>query len=93
MKADKTANGKYFGSRNGVAYEIKDDSAAYFHNVWENNSPAATAKEVLGNEELWGTDLTKLPGFLQTVQEQLQDMISNGALNTIARLTQKKVTA
>lgn len=93
MKAVKTENGKYYGSRNGSAYEIKDDSSGWFYSIWENNNPATAAQEVLQNEELWGTDLTKLPGFLHTVQEQLQDMISNGVLNTIAQLTEKKVTA
>jgi tagaturonate reductase len=93
MKADKQENGKYYGTRNGVSYEIKDDAAAYFHTTWESNDPASLAGEVLGNEELWGTNLTRLPGLLQAVQEQLNEMISNGVLNTIEQLTHKKVTA
>lgn len=93
MKADRTDNGKYFGTRNGQPYEIKDDSAAYFYKIWQDNNAAQVVKEALSNETLWGTDLTKLPGFADTVQEQLQDMMSNGVLNTIAQLTQKKETA
>jgi len=93
MKVMKKENGKYFGERNGVSYEIKDDSAEYFYNAWNNQTAADLAAEVLGNEELWETDLTKLPGFLLTVREQLQEMISNGVLQTISQLTPGKVIA
>jgi len=93
MKVTRKEGNKYFGERNGVEYEIKDDSADYFFHAWEKNTPAKLAEEVMQNEELWETDLTKLPGFLQTVQEQLQDMMTNGVLQTIAQLEAKKVTA
>lgn len=43
------------------------------------------------NEELWGADLTKLPGLLQTVQEQLNEFGSAGVLETISRIQTKKV--
>ena len=45
------------------------------------------------NEELWGADLTRLPGFLQTVQEQLNEFQLHGVLNTISRIEAKKVVA
>ncbi len=86
--------GKYYGERNGEEYEIKDDSAAYFHEVWKNNDTAAeVAQRVMQNEELWETDLTKLPGFLHTVQEQLEEFAIKGVLLTISQAAIKKVTA
>jgi tagaturonate reductase len=91
MKAALRENGKYFGSRNGEPYEIKDDSAEYFYQVWQSNNPDKVAEIVMQNDELWGTDLTKLPGLLQTVQEQLTEFISQGVLNTVARIESKKV--
>ena len=93
MKATRKADNKYYGERNGVEYEIKDDSAEYFYNTWMNNTPERVAAEVMANEQLWDMDLTALPGFLGTVQEKLQDMISNGVLQTIAALENNKVTA
>ncbi|HET9434518.1 MAG TPA: hypothetical protein VFO37_12215 [Chitinophagaceae bacterium] len=42
------------------------------------------------NEELWGVDLTKLPGLLQTVQDQLKEFGSEGVLETISRIQTKK---
>jgi tagaturonate reductase len=42
------------------------------------------------NEELWGTDLTKLPGLLQSIQEYLTEFLSTGVLKTIAGIETKK---
>ncbi|MEO7925071.1 MAG: tagaturonate reductase [Chitinophagaceae bacterium] len=92
MKVTRKEGNKYYGERTGEEYEIKDDSAEYFYTSWKENNAATLAKEVMQNEELWDTDLSVLPGFLQAVQEQLQDMITNGVLQTIAQLEAKKVS-
>jgi len=91
MKAVKREDGKYFGKRNDKLYEIKDGSAEYFFLVWENNSPDKVAEIVMQNEELWGADLTKLPGLLQSIQEYLTEFLSTGVLKTIAGIESKKV--
>ena len=91
MKATKKEGNKYFGERNGIPYEIQDDSAEYFYNAWKNNEPDKLAEKVIQDEELWNADLGKLPGFLQTVQEQLQDLVTNGVLQTISQLEAKKI--
>lgn len=91
MKAVKKSDRKYLGERNGQLYEIKDDSAEYFYQTWQNNSPDKVAEIVMQNEELWETDLTKLPGLLQAVQEQLNEFITEGVLNTISRIETKKI--
>lgn len=93
MKSTRKDGSKFFGERNGVEYEIKDDSATYFHNLWLDKNADEVAYEVMSNEELWDTDLTKLPGLLQTVKELLQDFKANGVLQTISELQSKRVTA
>jgi tagaturonate reductase len=97
MKVIKKTGTKYYGERNSPdghrdEYEIKDDAAEYFYNVWNNGNAVEAAAEIMANEELWEIDLTKLPGFLQAVQEQLQDMITNGVLAAVEQLENKKVT-
>ena len=87
---DPAGRGKYFGQRGDNLYEIKDDSVDYFFQVWENNDSSKVAEIVMQNEELWETDLTRLPGFLLSVQEYLKDFLSNGVLDTIARIESKK---
>jgi len=91
MKAIKSEDGKYFGKGSDKLYEIKDDSAEYFFQVWENNSADKVAEIVMQNEELWGADLTKLPGLLQSIQEYLTEFLSTGVLKTIAGIESKKV--
>lgn len=104
MKATRKEGNKYYGNRNGPdpsipqdyqdEYQIKDDSAAYFYTTWNDNSNSDELAEIIMKEEtLWETDLTKLPGFLSAVQEQLQHMTTNGVMQTIAQLITKKVTA
>lgn len=93
MKAVNSIDGKYFAERDGAAYEIKDASAEYFYTAWKNNSAENLVLEVLQNEELWGTDLTQLPGFLNAVQEQLESIMTTTVLDTLAQLEVKKAIA
>jgi tagaturonate reductase len=93
MRSFKKTGDKYFGERNGVAYEIKDDYAAYFFDAWNNFNVAELPKVILSDTELWDNDLTKLPGFLDAVQEALSDMLQFGVFETIKKLDLNKVTA
>ena len=76
--------------RNGGKYGIKDDAAEYFYQLWKNNSAEKVASTVMQNEELWETDLAKFPGFLNAVQEKLNDYLADGVLKTIAKIETKK---
>jgi tagaturonate reductase len=90
MKATVKEGGKYLASRNGELYEIKDDAAEYFYQVWQTKNPDKVSEFVMQNEELWGTDLTKLPGLLKAVQQLLNEFQVHGVLNTVARIELKK---
>jgi len=92
MKVTKKEGNKYFGIRNGEAYEIKDDSAEYFYQLWQNNDANTVAQTAMQNAELWETDLSKLPGFVQAVQEKLNEYQSQGVLKTIEQIEFKKET-
>ncbi len=93
MRSVKKTGDKYFGECNGVVYEIKDDAATYFFNAWNNFTAAEVPKAILSDVGLWETDLSKLPGFLDTVQEALSDMLQFGVFETIKKLDLNKVTA
>jgi tagaturonate reductase len=92
MKVTKKDGNKYFGEREGVEYEIKDDSAEYFYNVWQNKTATEVAATVMADTSLWETDLAKLPGFLQAVQGQLAAFAEQGVFKTVQQL-QKEVIA
>ena len=93
MKVTKQDGDKYFGTRGNESYEIKDDSAAYFYELWQNNDPASVAKLAMQNKDIWEADLTQFPGFLEAVQETLAAYLSGGVLETIAQIELKKEIA
>jgi mannitol-1-phosphate/altronate dehydrogenase len=73
-------------------YLIKDDCAAILYSYWKLNNAASVAEKVLSDINLWGTDLTQLPGWLAAVQQQLENCIQNGVLQVVQLLlTQKSV--
>lgn len=90
MKVVKEEGKRYFGERKGVAYEIKDDSAAYFHTLWQQHEAVEVAQIAMQNVSLWEADLSLLPGFLSAVQQNLADFQQHGVYETVAALTAAK---
>jgi tagaturonate reductase len=86
MKAVKVENSKYFGERDGESYQIQCDSAGYFYEVWQNNKTDEVVNKVLANQQLWGSDLTKLKGFAENVTTHLSNMMSFGVREVISAL-------
>ncbi|MFN8345591.1 MAG: tagaturonate reductase [Spirosomataceae bacterium] len=73
----------YFGKRDGKPYPIQDEKAEYFYQKWQQNTPAKVAETVLQDTALWDADLTTLPGFAQSVTENLENMLTNGVKPTL----------
>lgn len=86
MKAVKEENGKYFGEKEGELYPIQCDSAKYFYEVWQNHKANEVVDAVLGNEQLWGSDLRKLKGFEENVTTHLSNMMAIGVREVAAAL-------
>jgi tagaturonate reductase len=93
MKAIRTENGRYWGERNGEAYEINDDAAGIFYEAWQQYNTHELVTNILGHKNLWNADLAALPGFTNAVQEALEAIITTGPINVIAQLQQKPVIA
>lgn len=73
----------YFGEREGKPYPIQDEKAEYFYHKWQQNTPSQLVEVVLQDKLLWDTDLTLLPGFAQSVTENLENMLENGVKQTL----------
>ena len=58
---------------------IQDDKAGYLSDLWKKYGDEKIANAVLRDESLWGTDLTRLPGFEKDVTEKLS-LISSGGM-------------
>ena len=83
MKCELGESGKYYGETDGEVYELQDNQAAYYNEVWKSNSLEEIVQKVASNESLWGTDLTSLPGFAAAVEVFLDSIMSRGILETL----------
>jgi tagaturonate reductase len=77
MRASRKVEDKYFGDFKGHEYPIVDDQAAYFYEKSKLDT-LAYVKSVLADENLWGTDLSALTGFIETVEENYNYISVNG---------------
>lgn len=80
MRALETDGKNYYGFRGTEKYPVRCDSAGYFYDAWktEGADPAKLVQRVLSDSELWGTDLTLLPGFADQVAETLVKYMAEG---------------
>jgi len=93
MCVQEQPDGSFSGSWNGRSYTIQDEHAAFFAEKWALVSGHGLVREILSNGELWGTDLTTLPGFEKQVTEDLLQLQEGdpAALLTIEYLNKSLV--
>lgn len=75
MKAIKKEGDGFKGEWNAAVYPINDDKAAYFFEQWNRYQPDELVQQVLGDADLWGADLSALPGLVQVVQSNLSKLM------------------
>ena len=80
-------NGKYYGIRNGIKYELRDDplTLAFFTQAWRGGD---VVKKVLANDSLWGRDLTEVRGLCEKVGSDLEDIEALGMKKAAAALAE-----
>ena len=89
MKPAEINAGKHYGEINKNKYLINDDNASYYADVWNNNNAEEAVIKILSNEELWKTDLSKLPGFSEAVINNLHLLMNNKTENIIQTFINK----
>ncbi len=67
------------------AEAVPDDRAAYYTDAWKQWMPDELVKKILGDENLWGADLTALNGFLPAVTADLHLLMEQGAAAAIKK--------
>ena len=69
----------------GNEYTVSDDRwVLEFYNEHKNDSIPALVHAVMTNEQMWGQDLTKVPGFEEATVKNLTNIRENGALAAYA---------
>lgn len=65
----------------GNEYTVSDDRwVLEFYNAHKNDSIPTLVHAVMTNEQMWGQDLTKVPGFEEATVKNLTNIRENGAL-------------
>lgn len=84
MRATTRQDDGWYGERNGELYRIQDPQADWFAQLWAQNlSTPELTQTVLQHTDLWGQDLTLLPGFADAVSGYLTQLLETGALATL----------
>jgi len=78
---------------NGQPYLIEDEMASKYYSLWQNKTVDGLVKEILGDITFWGFDLSRLPGFQQSVANNLNSIISDGMKATLEKVHPKKIYA
>jgi tagaturonate reductase len=78
MKSEQNEPGIYTGHYNGEEYEITDSNAALFHQAWKSMGIHELVNTILGDKNLWNTNLGELPGFRNAITKQLLSMQEEG---------------
>jgi len=73
-------------------YPVQDDHAAYFLEKWQHQVPKNLAYTVLGDSDLWGSDLSELPGFARQVQTFVLAILQKGARPVLHEFLLKNAT-
>jgi tagaturonate reductase len=75
-----SVDGKTFTAINGAKnYPVQDEFASKLSAYWNDHGVDGVAAAVFADKSIWGTDLNKLTGFANAVNEQLHILIDRGA--------------
>jgi tagaturonate reductase len=79
MRSIKENDGKYYGSNPESKYPITDENAAFYSQNWQLNNISLLVSTILGNRDLWDTNLNEIPGLPDQVIHWLNLLIEKGA--------------
>ena len=82
---ERTADGLVCRRPKGNCYTAKDDAWALdFYYEHRNDSVEDLVHAVMTNEQMWGQDLTRIPGFEAATVANLNKIRTEGAIATYA---------
>lgn len=66
--------------------KLNDDrNVQEFYNAYKEENVCELVEKVLANKEFWGEDLTKLPGFKESVEENINYIRQHGAYENMKK--------
>jgi tagaturonate reductase len=93
MDSQEKKEKHFYGTANGTDYRIQDDKASLLKNKWQETTAGTIAAAALGDENIFGADLSRYPGFAAEVGRMLEMLKQSGAANTLRSILAKKSVA
>lgn len=78
LKSERNAQNQYMGNINGRQYIIADDYAETLHDKWKQYEGKELVRSVLEDDNLWGTNLSQIQQFVESVTFYLQHLGDEG---------------
>jgi tagaturonate reductase len=91
MRSQEGSDGLYYGQSLSSRYRVNDDQAPWFCDQWSRYAKTDLVSRVLSRMELWGTDLSSVPGMVQSVQEKLTFLMLEGPARAIRQANEHPV--
>ncbi len=91
-RPQKVSEGKYYGIYEGKEYLINDDKAEYLMKLWASvntdngEEMGVLVKNLLSDEELWGSSLPEIDGLTAKIAQYLNQYIQSGVKSTLAKV-------
>jgi tagaturonate reductase len=79
----RESTGRFTGHIGNRSYTIIDDFAADLHDKWQQASLPAVVDSILGDQRLWGADLSSLQGFADDVVFYADNLDRYGFFRTL----------
>lgn len=83
MRSTRESEGHYTGQIGDRRYTIADDFAAVLHEKWQQPSMPAVVSSILEDRRLWGSDLSRLQRFGDSVAFYAENLDTNGFFRTL----------
>ena len=79
MRSVKNKEEQYTGRAWGKPYTITDEKAETLYQHWLNASPECAVQAILSDAQLWGANLSVLPGFEKAVLQTVRKFVEQAA--------------
>ncbi|MDB5009970.1 MAG: tagaturonate reductase [Mucilaginibacter sp.] len=91
MKVRPNENREFIGQINGKDYVVTDAQSERLYRAWESADIKTVVENILKDDSLWETDLTRLPGFKNAVIKNLAAINDIGALRILENFDLKSL--
>ena len=78
MDTQLNQQGQYIVQHARAPFALTDEFAPAIHQIWQNMPLREAVPSIMSSSQIWGTDLTRIPGFVSSVLEACERIRTSG---------------